>query len=72
MSSIQNFYLFFIVRNKCESSFGGGASGRQIWDQSRMFDPGILFGIFPNLIATNFKIWRAKELDIIWFSTVVK
>ena len=55
-----------------EAAIGGGASRRQIWDQSRMFDPGILFGIFPNLIATNFKIWRAKELDIIWFSTVVK
>ena len=25
-----------------ESSFREGASGRQIWDQSRVFDPGIL------------------------------
>ena len=23
-----------------EAAFGGGASGRQIWDQSRVFDPG--------------------------------
>jgi hypothetical protein len=53
-----------------EAEIGGGASGRQIWDQSRMFDPGIFFGIFPNLMGTNFKIWRAKELDIIWFSQV--
>ena len=29
-----------------ESSFGGGASGRQIWDQSRMFDPGIFLAYF--------------------------
>ena len=25
-----------------EAEFGGGASGRQIWDQSRVFDPGTL------------------------------
>ena len=30
-----------------------------------------LFDIFPNLIATNFQIWRAKELDSIQSSTVV-
>ena len=30
----------------------------------------LVFDIFPNLTATNFKIWRAKELDIIWFSQV--
>jgi len=55
-----------------ETVFGGGASSSQIQAQSRVFDPGIIdfFDIFSNLTATNFKIWRAKELDTIWFSQV--
>ena len=34
------------VATQEEAEIGGGASGRQIWDQSRMFDPGILLAYF--------------------------
>ena len=29
-----------------EAEIGGGASGRQIWDQSRMFDPEFFLAYF--------------------------
>ena len=29
-----------------EAAIGGGASRRQIWDQSRMFDPGFFLAYF--------------------------
>ena len=43
-----------------ESSFGGGASGRQIWDESRMFDPGF-FGHISKFDGYKFQNLGGKR-----------